>query len=158
MQRDKEMTGSDDVYAEALLVWAAETSKLARLIAEIGEVLQALSQKRVTLEEKMIRRYLHEFASVSGLVIGEIHGLLKEQPAKLDGRLFASLNELTDETALALKDLGKIINYDLNFLEQYFEHGFYTRIENDSRLLSRLEAIARELQSKRAPRPCQSHE
>ncbi|HEY9713873.1 MAG TPA: hypothetical protein V6C72_10410 [Chroococcales cyanobacterium] len=138
---------ADESYGNSLAVWAPLTSHQANLAREMSDVLEALAQKRVTLEEKLIRRYLHELVAECGSVIAWINRLLQNQPQMLDPQLAAKLHEIDDEIFLDIRQLKKMIEYNPNFLEQYFEHGFYARLENDRRYLQRLASVSAELES-----------
>jgi hypothetical protein len=66
-----------------------------------------------------------------------------------------ALKLLTDELEVQLADLEpivdellKVLRYDLNFLEQYYEYGLYTKLTNEQdftqitdQLLAKLKAI-----------------
>ena len=137
------------------------------LAARVHEVIGRLSEKRVTLEEKMIRGHYHEMATCLYNLNALIHEKMRAiyiSPERVRKMVFKpedggfrdnelteaivslkdSLKDLVDvqkQISRQLDDLIKSLSYDLNFTEQYFEHGFYSRITNDEDYLSVLKSI-----------------
>jgi|GEM_PF-1085598 len=111
----------------------------------IDETILSLLEKRATLEEKMIRRYLVRLAVRICKVRQSLYGKLADpklsdpNPA-VDGsrECLNELSGLAGEVNEVIGSLLKMIRYDWNFLEQYFEHEFYGRLINDHRLEERL--------------------
>jgi hypothetical protein len=119
------------------------------LSLKINEVVSRLTEKRVTLEEKMIRAYFHEFAAnlVSCAAAAhtrlanayktstprqktsiEISQLNQDLSLHTDAQ---ALKELTEASEVVIDDLLRILRYDLNFLEQYYEYDYYTKLTNE---------------------------
>ncbi|MBP9091797.1 hypothetical protein KBI23_12300 [bacterium] len=118
------------------------------LTIKINEIISRMTEKRVTLEEKMIRTYFHQFAANLVSCAASIHQSLAnaygdgttrhEQKTQaivtLAGELLArsnALEELLGASEVIVDDLLKILRYDLNFLEQYYEYGLYTKLTNE---------------------------
>lgn len=132
---------------------------------KINEVISRLTEKRVTLEEKMIRTYFHRVAANLAEISGCVHGILAaaygDEGSRLEektrlvvekaGSILPLTTELSDklvELEKVVDDLLKVLRYDLNFLEQYYEYGLYTRLTNEQdfrqmteELLVKLKAI-----------------
>ncbi len=130
--------------------------------AKINEVIGRLSEKRVTLEEKMIRSYFHtlsaELFSINSYIhqamadiyqpknISESERSLKasERSARITSGLvalsgqLAALKTLLSGLTAQLDQLIKVLTFNLNFTEQYFEHGFYAHITNDENFLAQI--------------------
>lgn len=121
------------------------------LTIKINEVVSRLSEKRVTLEEKMIRSYFHELAANLACCAAAGHNRLARaykttharsqqkpsndiSPLVSDESLLTharALKELTEASEVIIDDLLKILRYDLNFLEQYYEYDYYTKLTNE---------------------------
>jgi hypothetical protein len=118
------------------------------LTTKINEIISRLTEKRVTLEEKMIRTYFHQFAANLVSCAASMHQSLAnaygdgttrhEQKTQaivtLAGELLShsnALEEILEASEVIVDDLLKILRYDLNFLEQYYEYGLYTKLTND---------------------------
>ena len=132
---------------------------------KIKEVVSRMTEKRVTLEEKMIRTYFHRLAANLAAVASQVHSRLADVygdgSARLEEKTLliveraGALKLLTDELEVQLADLEpivdellKVLRYDLNFLEQYYEYGLYTKLTNEQdftqitdQLLAKLKAI-----------------
>ncbi len=138
------------------------------VVIKINEAISRLTEKRVTLEEKMIRIYFHKFAASLVRCGACFHDLLAEAYGDSSTRheqktqmiveratvLLSHANrldELLRASELIIDDLIKILRYDLNFLEQYYEYGFYNKLTNECDFLNRsqdlLESIATSIQS-----------
>lgn len=143
------------------------------ITVKIHEVVERFSEKRVTLEEKMIRSYFHEMAAVLFIINATVHRQMsqiytrvgnqnqRKEPADLPqgaartketeeslNELAAALEELRglqEKISVQLADLLKVLAYNLNFMEQYFEYGFYTRINNDDNCLEALKLLEKKL-------------
>ncbi|MBI5172976.1 MAG: hypothetical protein SFV17_27390 [Candidatus Obscuribacter sp.] len=143
------------------------------LTVKIHEVIERFSEKRVTLEEKMIRSYFHEMAAVLFVINATVHRQMSQiytsagkqnarkepsAPRQDAGRIkeieegltelataLEDLRGLQEKISVQLADLLKVLAYNLNFMEQYFEYGFYTRINNDDNCLEALKLLERRL-------------
>lgn len=140
--------------------------ELLSVVDLIGDAIANIAEKRITLEEKMIRNALHELAADISTSIAAIHKVLKPTGSKshepvtitvslptapdseLSRAALDELSALTTEMHTCFKELVKIITYDLNFLEQYYEHGFYGRLINENRFQSRLQEVMERLLAK----------
>jgi len=140
----------DEKYYNALLAWTPELNSLAKLQIEIGLALTALSEKRVTLEEKMIRRHLHQLSALFGRVAEEAHQMLASHYDANAETTLDELRTLSIEVQNVVADLLKIIRYNLNFLEQYYEYDYYSRLQNDHKFVDRTQKIVDDLARIRA--------
>ena len=140
----------DEKYYNAMLAWMPELNSLAKLQTEIGLALSALSEKRVTLEEKMIRRHLHQLSALFGKVTEEAHQMLASHYDANTETTLDELHTLSIEVQNVVADLLKIIRYNLNFLEQYYEYDYYSRLENDHKFVDRTQKIVDDLVRKRS--------
>ncbi|MBS1953679.1 MAG: hypothetical protein JST89_05830 [Cyanobacteria bacterium SZAS-4] len=135
----------DEKYHNALSAWMPELSSLSKLQIEIGAALTGLSEKRVTLEEKMIRMHLHQLSALFGRVAEEAHQMLASH---YDAKAETALDELrvlNSEVQNVVADLLKIIRYNLNFLEQYYEYDYYSRLQNEHKFVDRTQKIVDDL-------------
>ncbi len=128
------------------------------LATKINEIVSRMTEKRVTLEEKMIRTYFHQFAANLVSCAAAIHQSLAnaygdgttrhEQKTQAIVALAAellnlsnALEELLAASEVIVDDLLKILRYDLNFLEQYYEYGLYTKLTNESDFVSQSQEL-----------------
>lgn len=124
--------------------WLEELTKCCRVIESINSELALLESKRVTLEEKMIKQYLHDLAIQHSTVIGDLHSLLSNKRGELlKDEWLEDLRQLNVEMLLSLGELLKATRYDLNYLEQYFEYDYYQRLQNESKFLERIQNLGK---------------
>ena len=124
--------------------------KNLRLALKIDEVVGRLGEKRVTLEEKMIRSYFHQVGAnllelsawlnralaAATTPLGE-PAVASDPAAAGDGCKAAkllstaeiqaesmALDQLLDRLEPSIDELLKVLRYDLNFVEQYFEFNY----------------------------------
>lgn len=121
-----------------------QAKRLAEVILKVSDTVILLTDKRVTLEEKMIRRYLHEVCTIAAECIRSIHQLTRDGATCAD-EILGELCAITEQTHGLLDELLKVAHYDLNFLEQYFEKEFYDNLISESRLIERFREIERKL-------------
>ncbi|MCC6981130.1 MAG: hypothetical protein IT343_22605 [Candidatus Melainabacteria bacterium] len=120
-------------------------SRLSECLASLTSAAAKLEEKRSTLEEKMIKRYFHELAFEISSACSIVHRILSDQ--KESSKISFSNEDLHDGLHLAdelkkrLDEFHKAIDYDWNYLEQYFEHGFYLELTENSQLLEKTRAF-----------------
>jgi hypothetical protein len=147
-----------DVEEEARVKRILEVlDKSLQQALKIDEVVGRLSEKRVTLEEKMIRSYFHQVAANllaacallnRALALATTPGGSVEPPPSADSvpqEKIASTEEIKVACAdldlfLArlepnLEQLLKALRYDLNYVEQYFEFNYYGKLTNEDNFL-----------------------
>jgi hypothetical protein len=124
-------------------------SQLAEVISKVGEAVLILNDKRVTLEEKMIRMHLHDIASAAATIVGSLH-VLTRGGAYPDKQDLTNLESVSAEVIGSLDELLKMARYDLNFLEQYFEHGYYQKLRYEKCFVERLQLIQAKLSERLA--------
>jgi hypothetical protein len=105
--------------------------------------VQKLSEKRVTLEEKMINAQLQSISALCLKIARDAPLRLAVECAQGEVAGLGALRILGDEMKEQLQELLKIINYNLNFLEQYFEYDFNARLQYEHRFVERLTEIAK---------------
>lgn len=137
----------DEKYHNALVAWTAALDDVVNAQSQINIALRGLSEKRVTLEEKLIRAHLHQLSAQSARVTQEAHQLLTSHYDALSQNTLDELIALTAEVKNVVADLIKIIRYNLNFLEQYFEYDYYSRLQNEHKFVERMQKIVEQLQT-----------
>jgi len=137
------------------------------VVVKINEVVSRLTEKRVTLEEKMIRVYFHKLAANLVSCAALFHHGLAEAYEDVSARhaeksqaivehatvllMHAdALEELLAASELVIEDLLKILRYDLNFLEQYYEYGFYTKLTNDRNFVEQSGKLLADMATKKS--------
>lgn len=119
----------------------------AQLVAVIDEVLFALSQKRSTLEEKSISSYLHKLTVEYGHSLAFLHAKPQDMSLEAGAWLSAlkSLRSINEKVSNSVHELLKIIRFNLNFLEQYFEYDYAFNLTQNSGFLEELQRVNIEL-------------
>lgn len=116
-------------------------------ILTISKTLLSLKDKRVTLEEKMIREYLHGLAEGLATTLAFLHRHFKDKSYDIEPGLIDEFKQLAREIKTVSDSLAKIVDYNWNFLEQYFEHDFYSRLVNEHKFADRLETVSKSLRA-----------
>lgn len=116
-------------------------------ILTISKTLLSLKDKRVTLEEKMIRKYLHGLAEGLATTLASLHRHFKDKSYDIEPGLIDEFKQLASEIKTVSDSLAKIVDYNWNFLEQYFEHDFYSRLVNEHKFADRLETVSKSLRA-----------
>jgi hypothetical protein len=124
--------------------WLDELRKSSTILNAIEEALSALEAKRITLEEKMIRRHLHSVAGELAGIVQTVHSRLLADSLPPADKL-TPWNQVNGEIETGINDLLKTIRYDPNFLEQYYEYGFLTKLNEEFKWTEKLERIATQL-------------
>ena len=114
----------------------------------IETALIALANKRETLEERMIKNNLHQVLAALGESLQIFHTKAQDKSFDIDDHLRTDLSSLVSEIEHVFAEFNKMIDYDLNFLEQYYEHEFYARLANEHRFTERLKALTAAFENK----------
>lgn len=127
----------DTTRSEMLL----SLSKLLSLAALMETSLACLETKRVTLEEKMIKNYISALVIAITDYVSRVHAVINLGTFDIERKVVDELVSLHADMQPVFEDLQNKIDYDWNFLEQYYEHAFYGRLSNDLRFKERFQAI-----------------
>ena len=122
-------------------------SALSECLSSLTSATVKLAEKRATLEEKMMARYFHELAQEISIASSIIHAILSEKKESWTGENNDAAMELTGSIMEKLQEFHKAIDYDWNYLEQYFEHGFYLELTESSHLLEKTRAFVGKLKT-----------
>lgn len=137
-QRSMKEDKNESAEVSPLSGWLEELTNCCRVIENINSELALLDSKRVTLEEKMIKQYLHDLAIAYSSVVGNIHLVVSNSSVELlKEEWLEDLKRLNHDLQQSLAELLKATRYDLNYLEQYFEHDYYLRLQNEMKFLER---------------------
>ncbi|HEY9785891.1 MAG TPA: hypothetical protein V6D17_10850 [Candidatus Obscuribacterales bacterium] len=126
---------------DELSSWLCLSQQLAEVLALLVLALAKLAEKRVTLEEKMIAAYFHKWIRAAAHIIASIHEVYGLEKKQEDQFILKEGQALISEMLDVLKEFHKTIDYSWNFLEQYYEHGFYARLQEELKFLERLDAL-----------------
>lgn len=129
---------TDNSRSEVLL----SLSRLLSLAALMETSLACLETKRVTLEEKMIKTYINVLVIAIADYVSGAHAVINAPTFDIEQNALDDLNALIAEMQPVFEDLQNKIDYDWNFLEQYYEHAFYGRLSNDLRFKERIQALS----------------
>jgi hypothetical protein len=110
----------------------------------ITETLVILNGKRETLEEKMIKTIFYKLANALSESIKVINLCCLEEKFPQHEKVVAASN-LFEEIRLSVSELLKIVRYDLNFLEQYFEYDYCAKLHSEQHFVERVEAASIQL-------------
>lgn len=116
--------------------------KCGIVIKKISEALSILIDKRVTLEEKMIKSYFLKLASAQGHISEQLLTVLAQNEPAIKKETLTELVRIADEVNDRLEKFLKAARYDLNYLEQYFEHQFASELERSHLLEDSLKVFA----------------
>ena len=115
----------------------------------MDEAILLLAQKRRTLEEKAIANHFHSLIEAYSRVIALLHMYMSSN-SDLDERKLVTIHKLqtvNEKVRNRVDELLKIIKYDLNFLEQYFEYEYCGRLLNEDTFLRDVNEALTELES-----------
>ena len=103
-----------------------QSENCSKNIMLICQSLLLLSQKRSTLEEKAIAAYFHEIVRESARLIDLLHSEISNSKSigETTVELLDRLRTVNENLRSLIEELLKILNYDFNFLEQYFEYDY----------------------------------
>lgn len=127
----------DNSRSELLL----SLSRLLSLAALMETSLACLETKRVTLEEKMIKSYINVLVIEIADYVRRAHAVIGLGTFDIETAALENLVALHSDMQPIFEDLQNKIDYDWNFLEQYYEHAFYGRLSNDYRFKERIQAL-----------------
>ena len=141
---DKEIENKKEVDATLDLI-----ENLLSIVTRVDRTTLALNEKRITLEDRMVRHSLHRLcSSISGLV-AELHKSLsiciQSKTFDIESETIQSASLLAHEIAESLSEFHRIVEYDWNFLEQYYIHGFAAKLSNEYRFDERVDAVKKEV-------------
>jgi hypothetical protein len=101
----------------------------SQVVEKVSEALQLLLQKRQTLEEKMLSTYFIAVGECHASILGSLFScLLNPNGPQVESKIIVTLTEVTEDALCSLSNFLKAAMYDLNYLEQYFEHDFYAEL------------------------------
>jgi hypothetical protein len=125
--------------------WLGEVFRLSKAVEIMSECLARLADKRETLEEKMIKSYLHRLSISCCVCIEKIHQRFLDSSESLQEAPGEPLTALTEQLVVSLADFVKIVRYNLNFLEQYYEYDFHMKLISEWRFQERIDEILSQL-------------
>jgi len=127
-----------------------ESLSAASLVALTDESLLILNQKRRTLEEKAISKYFHRLSRANANIIAQLHSRIYEHDS-IDENTVEQLHRLrtvNENVRSCVAELLKILKYDFNYLEQYYEYDYCARLLNNEEMVASLERIQAALEQK----------
>ena len=119
-----------------------ELLKCGTVINKISEALSILVEKRATLEEKMIKSYFIRLASAHSKAFEKLLEVMADGEAQLPERTLSDLASVAERANTMIDKFLKAAKYNLNYLEQYFEHQFASELERDGLLEDSLKVFA----------------
>jgi len=121
---------NENLPDEAKYAYFGVIRQCAKILDQLAEAMQILLEKRVTLEEKMIRSYFLELANAYASIAATIVSTMEQKDASLIEAVFiAQLTKLNEAVIETVEEFLKAARYDLNYLEQYFEFDFYGKLQ-----------------------------
>jgi hypothetical protein len=130
----------NDLFAE----WLGETRFTAQVMVDIIDCLALLTSKRVTLEEKMIRKELHDLIIQLGPIVSTIHENLAEH-AVPQTEILEQLRLLNFSMRTEITRFLKALRYNFNYVEQYFEFDFCAKLREECRFSQEASEIMKNL-------------
>jgi hypothetical protein len=130
----------NDLFAE----WLGETRFTAQVMVDIIDCLALLTSKRVTLEEKMIRKELHDLIGELGQIVSTINANLSKQ-AVPHADVLEQLRTLNFAMRTEITRFLKALRYNFNYVEQYFEFDFCAKLREECRFADEARDIMKKL-------------
>ena len=140
MNQERIGTEGSERQHELLDEWLGESRFCSQIMSAIAESLALLAAKRTTLEEKIIKRELHNIARQYARLLVKLHDALandKEPPIEL----LEQLRTLNFRIHAVVGDLLRALKYNLNYVEQYFEFDFAARLSQEHQFAEDLNAL-----------------
>jgi hypothetical protein len=154
MSNSQDQSGNETAFPslepdpEAFLTsasWLGEVFRLSKAVEIMSECLARLADKRETLEEKMIKSYLHRLSISCCVCIEKIHQRFLNGSESLQEAPEEVWTTLTEQLVVSLTDFVKIVRYNLNFLEQYYEYDFHLKLISEWRFQERIDTLLSKL-------------
>lgn len=149
MQNESDST-AEDIDIESTLCECV--TSLSNNLFVISQIASKLASKRTTLEERMIRNSLHQIGSTIGMSVTSFHQNWLNDPGlnnqELDVDDLKALLALSCDIDKVLSEFLKMANYNLNFLEQYYEFDFNAKLLYEYRFNERLIDLLNKVQKK----------
>src|SRR5260221_9895424 len=92
------------------------------VINKVSNALLILMRKRATLEEKLIKSYFLKLAKAQAKIIEWALSDLAKEEGGTGQDTYVQLASLNNKILSALAEFLTAARYNLNYLEQYFEH------------------------------------
>lgn len=139
---DQTQLVENDLFAE----WLGETRFTAQLIVDVSDCLALLATKRITLEEKIIRKELHLLVANYGDILSILHRRLSADD-KPEAAHLERLRTLNFRVREEISRFLKALRYNFNYVEQYFEFGFCAHLTEECRFAEETGAIVQVLRA-----------
>lgn len=121
------------------------STALVEALTSLSEATSKLAEKRATLEEKMLSRYFHTLASDLASAHAILNQVLAEKSKSEEEPVYSNVIALSNEVVAKLAEFHKAIDYNWNYLEQYFEHGYLAQLNEDMHFLENAQKTLTEL-------------
>lgn len=142
----------DSVNAELnnmlTLNYLKSMQSISTVIKQISKVLAILADKRITVAEKAIQEELTLCAELESFFLYLLSKTLKEKRYCLSEDDCLKLRQINIKLNKQLQAFIKAAKYNLNYLEQYFEHDFWLELTN-SRYAEQLSHFKNEIETKK---------
>ncbi len=142
----------DSVNAELssslMLHYLKSVQSLSRVIKQIGKVLSVLIDKRTTVAERAIQEELALCAEFESFFLYSLSKAFKKKCYCLSENDCLKLRQINIKLNKQLQAFIKAAKYNLNYLEQYFEHDFWLELTN-SKFAEQLSHIKDEIEAKK---------
>lgn len=102
------------------------------VIKKITKVLLILTNKRKTIAERAIQAELICLVSLESQLITSLTQSLTDEKYFLDDKDCQKLRQINIRLNKQLQAFIKAATYNLNYLEQYFEHDFWIKLDNNN--------------------------
>ncbi len=147
------MQSQDSASSSPISLSLALMMEASKNLSLLNESLYLLSQKRRTLEEKTIASHFHRLSIIYAQMIEIVHKHFYsvekfETESNHDfANLLTELRTVNEKLGSFVSELLKILKYDFNFLEQYFEYDYCGRLLNEVATIDFLESSLAKLES-----------
>ncbi len=137
-----------DMANSLSLTYLKSIQSLTVVINQLSKALYVLYNKRLTVAEKAIQEELALCAELESFFLYTLMAALKKKRNFLNKADCLKLKQINIKLNKQLKAFIKAAKYNLNYLEQYFEHDFWVELTN-SKFADQLAQIKKDTEAKK---------
>jgi hypothetical protein len=143
-----EDSANTELSASLMATYLKSMQSLGLVIRRISQVLSFLIDKRVTIAEKAIQEELALCVERESLLLYALSKAIKQKCQSLSENDCLKLRRINIKLSKQLQAFIKAATYNLNYLEQYFEHDFWLNLANN-KFAEQLSQFTQEIESKK---------
>jgi hypothetical protein len=137
-----------EVDNSLMLSYLKSAQSLSVVIKKISKVQSVLLDKRTTVAEKAIQEELALCAELESFFLHSLSRAVKKKCFYISENNCLKLRQINIKLKKQLKAFIKAAKYNLNYLEQYFEHDFWLELTHN-KFAEQLSRIKEEIEIKK---------